>query len=81
MSLGPKEQALISALANAFTAYAALQLADCPQGHELIDVERSARNGDRSEFAHHIHVLQRQVMARSAQREYPDMFTRRPVEQ
>jgi hypothetical protein len=38
-----------------------------------------ARDGDTNEFAHAVHIMQRMVMARSAQRMHPNEFGRRPA--
>jgi len=43
-----------------------------------IKASRTARDGDINEFSHAAHVMQRMVMARCAQRMYPDHYGRRP---
>ena len=59
-SLTKKEQDLISLLGECFTKFS-----------ELEDFHPN----DLREFITHIHILQRQVMARLARREHPEMFS------
>jgi hypothetical protein len=55
----PDEITVVEKLADAFNAFVALS---------------NSHPNDRDEFAHHIHILQRQVMARLARRAHPDIF-------
>ena len=57
--LSLEEQQIINSLADVFN-----QFAELPD-HHISDVE---------EFTQHVHILQRQVMARLARRTHPEIF-------
>jgi hypothetical protein len=61
MKLTIKERTLIETLGKCYNSFLKLD---------------SPHPNDAEEFAHHIHILQRQVMARLARREHPDTFQR-----
>jgi hypothetical protein len=61
MKLTMSERNLIQSLGNCYNSFCSLD------NHHPNDTE---------EFARHIHVLQRQVMARLARREHPETFLR-----
>lgn len=68
MSLTPAEIDLVQKLSECMDAFT-----------QLINPSRmpeSIRRSDLNEFAQGVHVLQRQVMARSAQRLYPELYVR-----
>jgi hypothetical protein len=55
-----EEIEIISLLANVYNKFNALQ---------------NKHPSDSDEFAHHIHILQRHIMARLAKRCHPDIFS------
>lgn len=59
MTLTTRETVVIEKLADAF--------------NEFCQLDRK-HPSDLQEFAHHIHVLQRHVMARLARRTHPELF-------
>jgi hypothetical protein len=58
-TLTPDEKAIIDKLADAFNTFYMLE---------------NKHPSDVGEFAHHIHILQRHVMARLARRTHPEIF-------
>lgn len=56
------EMAVVDRLSEAMSLFA-----DLPEMHP----------SDRGEFAHHVHILQRAVMCRSARRAHPEVFGKR----
>lgn len=49
-------------------------LGDVANGFVAIMAPGAGRDGDMGEAVHHIHVLQRMVMAQAAARAYPDRY-------
>jgi len=61
MQLTIKEKLIIKNLATCYNDFAQLD---------------HSHPSDNAEFAEHIHILQRQIMARLARRAHPDIFKR-----
>ena len=72
MSLSQRELDLITKIGECMSEYLDLLYAD-GYSHTI------ARDGDINEFSHAVHIMQRMVMARCAQREHPGFFPRRPA--
>jgi hypothetical protein len=86
--LSPREIALTAKISECMSEYRQLLYDDGPGYFEMtgpgdtwdaIGASKTARDGDINEFAHAVHVMQRMVMARCAQRMYPNEFRRRPA--
>ena len=76
MSLSLRELNLINKIGECMSEYKDILYEDGPTYHANSDI---ARDGDINDFSHAVHIMQRMVMARCAQRMYPDFFIRRPA--
>lgn len=83
MSLSQRELDLITKIGECMDEYRQILEEDGPTWEEIqcgLGFQLStARDGDINEFSSAVHIMQRMVMARCAQRSYPDYFTRQPA--
>jgi hypothetical protein len=83
MSLSQRELDLIEKIGECMDEYRQLLDDDglevflTPQGGARKRL--TAKEGDLNEFSSAVHIMQRMVMARAAQRNHPDFFLRRPA--
>ena len=84
MSLSQRELALTAKIGECMAEYRSILYADGAEYYgtmqgAMVGAADIARDGDINEFAHAVHVMQRMVMARCAQRMYPKEFGRTPA--
>ena len=82
MSLSQRELDLITKIGECIDEYRSILYEDEKTWEEtevFPGFFATARDGDINEFSGAVHIMQRMVMARSAQRQHPDFFPRRPA--
>ena len=78
MSLTKREIDLVTKLGECMNDYQAIVYDDGSDYFSDSSYSDTARDGDINEFTGALHVLQRMIMSRSAEREHPGKFGRTP---